>query len=613
MASNERKAWLLLLVALLALLHPVQAHYKRLSKRSVSAADISNFRGAILVKNGKPTTCECALIDNKSALVAANCLDLNGKKLKDGSTYEIYFDGAKGNSPGKASIDSDNIIIHPKFNQNTYSNNLAILQFSYTAQSSWVNYIAAYRDEWTDIAYVRRVLGSASTNSWSTPKVRSYPQSDSKCEDASGLFRYNQDVFYCSRIYTASVFSSSCNMPYGSIYGVTSSSMAIAGLYSHSIVYGTGVCGGSVQYHYYIVLTNYLRWTQSVLGRKPKEFFEDEDGLKSTRRIISYYMKHGLSPNDDGTYMFGGDMISPRAGVAGPNPPSPPTTPPPTSAAPTTPKPSTTAPSNPDPNPQPNPPQPNPTQPNPPQPNPTQPSTPQPSTPQPNTSQPNTSRPSPSSHTTQGSQNTDDNDNNDNENGNENNNSNGNNNGSTSSGNTNNNTDDEDTDETANDDNKNDPDEDPSNNAELSDIDNHDEFLQPDGDSELASSSQSNKYNDPADTSGLYGDASIDNGLLDTTIPEVSNNEDIFIGLSRDAVIAMAVAIPAGTILLVIIAFILYKIYRKEKVTNWHSGNAKGYNNAHSLVDELGGASHGEVLPAYDDLHQAMSPRPLPA
>ncbi|KAJ2121741.1 hypothetical protein IW147_003988 [Coemansia sp. RSA 720] len=484
MASNERKAWLLLFVALLALLHPAQAHYKRLSKRSVSAADISNFRGAILVKNGKPTTCECALIDNKSALVAANCLDLNGKRLKDGSTYEIYFDGAKGNSPGKASIDPDNIIIHPKFNQNTYSNNLAILQFSYTAQSSWVNYIAAYRDEWTDIAYVRRVLGSASTNSWSTPKVRSYPQSDSKCEDASGLFRYNQDVFYCSRIYTASVFSSSCNMPYGSIYGVTSSSMAIAGLYSHSIVYGTGVCGGSVQYHYYIVLTNYLRWTQSVLGRKPKEFFEDEDGLQSTRRIISYYMKHGLSPNDDGTYMFGGDMISPRAG---------------------------------------------------------------------------------------------------------------------------------DTDETANDDNKNDPDEDLSNNTELSDIDNHDEFLQPDGDSELASSSQSNKYNDPADTSGLYGDSSIDNGLLDTTIPEVSNNEDIFIGLSRDAVIAMAVAIPAGTILLVIIAFILYKIYRKEKVTNWHSGNAKGYNNAHSLVDELGGASHGEVLPAYDDLHQVMSPRPLPA
>ncbi|KAJ1751437.1 hypothetical protein LPJ77_004255, partial [Coemansia sp. RSA 2523] len=302
MASSERKAWLLLLVALLALLHPVQAHYKRLSKRSVTAADISNFRGAILVKNGKPTTCECALIDNKAAFVAANCLDLNGKKLKDGSTYEIYFDGAKGNSPGKAKIDPDNIIIHPKFNQNTYSNNLAILQFSYTAQSSWVNYIAAYRDEWTDIAYVRRVLGSASTSSWRTPSVRSYPQSDSKCEDASGLFRYNQDVYTCSRIYTASVFSGTCNMPYGSIYGVTSSSMAIAGLYSHSIVYGTDMCGGSVQYHYYIVLTNYLRYAQSVLGRKPKEFFEDEDGLKSTGRITSYYMKHGLSPNDDGTY-----------------------------------------------------------------------------------------------------------------------------------------------------------------------------------------------------------------------------------------------------------------------------------------------------------------------
>ncbi|KAJ2153926.1 hypothetical protein GGH15_005893, partial [Coemansia sp. RSA 562] len=430
MASSERKAWLLLLVALLALLHPVQAHYKRLSKRSVTAADISNFRGAILVKNGKPTTCECALIDNKAAFVAANCLDLNGKKLKDGSTYEIYFDGAKGNSPGKAKIDPDNIIIHPKFNQNTYSNNLAILQFSYTAQSSWVNYIAAYRDEWTDIAYVRRVLGSASTSSWRTPSVRSYPQSDSKCEDASGLFRYNQDVYTCSRIYTASVFSGTCNMPYGSIYGVTSSSMAIAGLYSHSIVYGTDMCGGSVQYHYYIVLTNYLRYAQSVLGRKPKEFFEDEDGLKSTGRITSYYMKHGLSPNDDGTYMFGGDMISPRAGVAGPNPPSPQNDPPPTSAAPTTPQPSTPAPSNPNPNPEPNPQpntQPNPTQPNPTQPNPTQPNPTQPNPTQPNPTQPNASRPSPSAQTTQGSQNTDnDGNDDDDDNGNENNNGSGN-------------------------------------------------------------------------------------------------------------------------------------------------------------------------------------------
>ncbi|KAJ2127997.1 hypothetical protein GGF48_003043, partial [Coemansia sp. RSA 921] len=147
--------------------------------------------------------------------------------------------------------------------------------------------------------------------------------------------------------------------------------------------------------------------------------------------------------------------------------------------------------------------------------------------------------------------------------------------------------------------------------AELNDIDDHDEFLQPEVNSELASSSQSNKYNDPADASELYGDAAIDDGLLDTAIPEVSDNNEIFVGLSKDAVIAMAVAIPAGTILLVVIAFILYKIYRKEKVTNWHSGNAKGYNDAHALVDELGGASHGEVLPAYDDLHQMMSPRPL--
>ncbi|KAJ2450450.1 hypothetical protein EV183_004288 [Coemansia sp. RSA 2336] len=223
---------------------------------------------------------QAQLATSKPAFVAASCLDLDGKRFRDGVTYEIHFDGAKGNKPAKTSVDPANIIIHPRYNPSKYSNNIAILQFSFTEQSSWVNYIAAYRDEWSDIAYVRRILTDADKMTWRTPKVRSFTTNDPGCEKASGLYRYNQDTFYCSRIYSWSVFSSSCNMPYGSIYGVTSSSMGIAGLYSHSVVYGTGICGGYTVYHYYIVLTNYLKYARSVLGRTPKEFVEDKDGLK---------------------------------------------------------------------------------------------------------------------------------------------------------------------------------------------------------------------------------------------------------------------------------------------------------------------------------------------
>ncbi|KAJ1831065.1 hypothetical protein LPJ63_004533 [Coemansia sp. RSA 2711] len=487
MAAGERKVWLALLaLVMMALAWPAQALPQRLSKRAVSAGDMANFRGAILVKNGAPTTCELALIDNKAAFVAATCLSLSGKRLKDDSTrYEIYFDGAKGNRPAKVTVDASDISIHPKFNPNTYSNNLAILQFSFTEQSSWVNYIAAYRGEWTDIAYVRRQVSA--NNDWSTPRVRSYAQTDANCDRASGLFRYNEATLMCARIYTPStVTSSSCNMPYGSVYGVTSSSMAIAGLYSHSVVYGTGMCGGSATFHYYVVLTEYLPYARTVLGRKPKEFVEDDDGLSDVRRIDSFYMKHAQSPNDDGTYMFTGDMISPRAGQQ-------------TKIS-----------------------------------------------------------------------------------------------------------DDEDLTKINNDD------------GDLTKINDDGELgLVQDDTSEpsaSASLSASSKFSDPADNSQLYGDSLIDDGLLDSEIPPASNVDALFDnaynGLSKGAVIGMAVAIPLGTILLVVIAFILYKMYNRERRQPvWRKASVKRQNNVHALIDEIGGASQNEPLPAYDELHQPNTPR----
>ncbi|KAJ2390118.1 hypothetical protein H4S02_002026 [Coemansia sp. RSA 2611] len=582
MAAGERKVWLALLaLVMMALAWPAQALPQRLSKRAVSAGDMANFRGAILVKNGAPTTCELALIDNKAAFVAATCLSLSGKRLKDDSTrYEIYFDGAKGNRPAKVTVDASDISIHPKFNPNTYSNNLAILQFSFTDQSSWVNYIAAYRGEWTDIAYVRRQVSA--NNDWSTPRVRSYAQTDANCDRASGLFRYNEATLMCARIYTPStVTSSSCNMPYGSVYGVTSSSMAIAGLYSHSVVYGTGMCGGSATFHYYVVLTEYLPYARTVLGRKPKEFVEDDDGLSDVRRIDSFYMKHAQSPNDDGTYMFTGDMISPRAGVPGPNPP--------TAAATTTPAgskpPATTAAG---------------------------------------------SKPAATTTPTTpaGSNNT---------NGNGGNTGNGNDTGNDTGDNDagNNVTGDNDAgnNDTGDSDagNNGSPDEQQtkiSDDEGLTKINNDDgDLTKINDDGELglvqddtsepsasASLSASSKFSDPADNSQLYGDSLIDDGLLDSEIPPASNVDALFDnaynGLSKGAVIGMAVAIPLGTILLVVIAFILYKMYNRERRQPvWRKASVKRQNNVHALIDEIGGASQNEPLPAYDELHQPNTPR----
>ncbi|KAJ2158399.1 hypothetical protein GGF46_003804 [Coemansia sp. RSA 552] len=590
-AARIRHHLLLLLVALvLALAQLAAGANPRLAKREVSAGDIANFRGAILVINGKPTSCECALMDNKAAMVAANCLKLDGKSFRAGYKYEIYLDGAKGNAPGKASINPSDIIIHPKFNPSTNSNNMAILQFSFQDQGSWVNYIAAYRDEWSDVAYVRRTLTSASNGGWSTPKVRSSVGEDSKCEKASGLYKYNKQDYYCNRVYTPSPFSTTCNMPYGSIYGVTSTSMAIAGFYSHSVAYGDSVCDDYNVYHYYLVLTNYVKFVRDTIGRAPKEFVDDKDGLSGVRRITNYSMKKSQSANDEGTYMFGGDMVDRSLPIPGPGSPPPSTTTSNRPAATPTPTPST-------------------------------------------------------STSTSSSDKADDDDNN---NTNNNNNDDDDDEKTTTtmitddedSGKDTDKGDDKDKGDEADKDKGDEADKDKSDEADKDKGDEADKDKGDEDDKELTElndddedTESDTKLTDPADSSDLYGDSDVDKELAEDDIKEANldngmetdevndalgghaSGDDPYNGLSKGAVIAMGVAIPLGVILLAIIAYLLYRLYHKGKSpVKWQqNGTVKRQSTMNDLIEEIGGASNGgaaardDQLPSYEDIpHHAL-------
>ncbi|KAJ2563734.1 hypothetical protein GGH95_004588, partial [Coemansia sp. RSA 1836] len=120
----------LLLAALLGMLlllaAVVPAQSTGLSVRAISSADISTFRGATLVKNGQPTSCEFGLIDNQSAFLAANCLDFKDGQVNQATKYEIYFDKAKGQGPGRATLIPDKIRVHPLYNPTSFANNIAV-------------------------------------------------------------------------------------------------------------------------------------------------------------------------------------------------------------------------------------------------------------------------------------------------------------------------------------------------------------------------------------------------------------------------------------------------------------------------------------------------------
>ncbi|KAJ2016753.1 hypothetical protein IW146_001750 [Coemansia sp. RSA 922] len=329
----------LLLAALLLLLQLAAAYPSSLAIRSATAADIGNFRGAILVKNGIATSCELALIDHQAAFVAASCLDFKDGQVNADTKYEVYFDGAKGQAPGRATIDPDDIHVNPLYSVHTFANNIAVVEFDFVDQGVWVNYLAVNRLEWNDIVYVRRQLRSASSMSWSTPSVMAQLGSDPGCAKASGLFASNQNDMLCSKQSVSSPVSDRCSLPYGSLYGVASKAMAISALYSHTVVYSDKMCNGGIAYNFYTQLGNYTRFARAVLDRKPFEYIENVEQYLELRHITSYRMENSRAPNDQGTIMFGGDLFAAQRSLlnlpVNPVDPTPPPPPPPPPKTPT--------------------------------------------------------------------------------------------------------------------------------------------------------------------------------------------------------------------------------------------------------------------------------------
>ncbi|KAJ2864164.1 hypothetical protein GGH94_003112 [Coemansia aciculifera] len=301
----------LLLAALgLLLLQLVSARSTGLAVRAVSAADMNTFRGAVLVKNGQPTSCEFALIDNQSAFLAANCLDFSNGQVNQNTKYEIYFDKAKGQGPGRATLIPDKIRVHPLYNPTSFANNIAVVEFNYSDQGTWINYISVNSLEWASVVNVRRQLLSPSAQSWGSPLVQSQTGNDPNCFKASALFKSNVRDMVCSVHSLSSPISNKCTVPYGALYGVSQNAMAISAIYSHTVVYNNNMCSGGQSYNYFTMLSNYTRYASSVLGRRVYEYIEKPDLYKTMWHTTSHHFQNEDAMNSAGTSQFGGDLYA---------------------------------------------------------------------------------------------------------------------------------------------------------------------------------------------------------------------------------------------------------------------------------------------------------------
>ncbi|KAJ1769104.1 hypothetical protein LPJ74_004338 [Coemansia sp. RSA 1843] len=274
---------------------------------------MTNFPGAILAINGVATTCEFALIDNQAAFAAASCFQFTNGKLDTSATYSIYFSATADDDASTASINPNDIHIHPQYDPVTLANNIAVAEYDFTDRGSWVNYIAVYRSEWSSQFYVRRRLIDASSQKWAGPFVNGYTGTSASCQTQSPLYSQNQNIMGCNQIQTTNSWNKNCPMPYGSIYGVVSEGMAIGGLYSHSFMFDADFCSGQRGLYYFVLLGNYVSWGESVIGRNINKLVDNFSAYEQSGLSSSFSMTDVSSPNPGGMYLYAGDLKSPVA------------------------------------------------------------------------------------------------------------------------------------------------------------------------------------------------------------------------------------------------------------------------------------------------------------
>ncbi|KAJ1947011.1 hypothetical protein GGF37_000743 [Kickxella alabastrina] len=269
----------------------------------------TDIRGAILLKNAKATTCELALVSNLVGFVSANCLDFTGNTtdLNAATKYQVLISGGKTTSLG--TFDVDSITVHPGYDPVSFANNLALLKFNTGSPIEFKNYIAANRAEWTSTMYVRRGVTPNTVNGLIEPQaVIGSSDTTSKCALASTLYGGNLDDLMCTeQVLVANEGNKTCLSPYGAVYGVRDPDLAIAGLYSHSVlVGGDNLCEATSVWNFYTVLSNFLEWGGDVAESTIYLYVADNNYINNFRPNYSMLVPPG-KPTIEGV-VVGGDL-----------------------------------------------------------------------------------------------------------------------------------------------------------------------------------------------------------------------------------------------------------------------------------------------------------------
>ncbi|KAJ2478866.1 hypothetical protein EV174_004183, partial [Coemansia sp. RSA 2320] len=224
-----------------------------------------------------------AVVTETYGLVAANCLQLSSTGTADLSQkYQVSISGNNDTMVG--TFDITKATINPNFDPTTMANNLAIVYYDASSKGKISNAIADWPAEWTSYYFVHQTLTKDSTPLWNSPLVAvSKSQSDpADCAKLSTLYGQNKVDLICSQMTAPTYATKGCVAPFGSLYGVTSSNLALGALFSHSASSGSnGLCGTTPVYTYYIILRNYLAWVAKEVGSQVPVYHDTTSGYSA--------------------------------------------------------------------------------------------------------------------------------------------------------------------------------------------------------------------------------------------------------------------------------------------------------------------------------------------
>ncbi|KAJ2490199.1 hypothetical protein IWW37_003385 [Coemansia sp. RSA 2050] len=296
-----------------------------------STQDITNgidaqFDGVLIIKS-EQTSCQVVLVTDAYGFVAANCLMIKDKVVSSLQDMQVAVRGPKLS----AIYPITNVTIHPKYDATTLANNIAVIKYTSPNNSGIKGKLAATTTNWKQLGYLRRTLSDVPKLIWNEPThLVTSQDEDAKCSLGSPVFSANRKSFICSNSTTKVPVSGSCSLPYGLVYGVVKpNKIAPAAIYSHTVVFGEGLCSNFMKLNYYVQLGNYMSWGAQVSGSKikaegkdknkgkgnDKEIDDDNDGDNdnaSERKLHSdptFSMKGGGS-SVPGVAVYGGNLFA---------------------------------------------------------------------------------------------------------------------------------------------------------------------------------------------------------------------------------------------------------------------------------------------------------------